>query len=385
MKKRIVVLGASGSVGSQTVDVLIQHQDLFEVVALAVGTRVYFLEDYLDKYSLEYACVQYYEDYIRIKDKYPNTKFFYGDDGLISLTSIHNIDMVCNCLQGFVGLLPTLNAIENKCDIAISNKESLVAAGSIVMEKARLYKARLIPVDSEHSAIFQTLRGNIRKDLKKLIITASGGAFRNLNRNELENVTKEDALKHPRWKMGNKITIDSATMMNKGFEVIEAHVLFDIPYEQIEVIMHPESIVHSMTEYVDNTVIAQLGVTDMRLPIQYALTYPRRIHNNSDVLSLTDLGSLTFKSPDFKRFPLLDLAYAVGYLGGNMPAILNGANETAVELFLEDKISFLDIEKINFEVVKSGKEIYLENPTLEQIIESNDWAVKKVKEVLSRL
>ena len=192
-------------------------------------------------------------------------------------------------------------------------------------------------------------------------------------------------MKHPRWKMGSKITIDSATMMNKGFEVIEAHVLFDIPYEQIEVIMHPESIVHSMTEYVDNTVIAQLGVTDMRLPIQYALTYPRRINNNSNVLSLTDLGTLTFKNPDFKRFPLLDLAYAVGYLDGNMPAILNGANEEAVELFLEDKISFLDIEKINFEVVRLGKEIYIENPTLDQIIESNDWAVKKVKEVLSKL
>ncbi len=384
MKKRIVVLGASGSVGSQTVDVLIQHQDMFEVVALAVGQKVYFLEAYLDKYPLKYACVQLYDDYVRIKEKYPDTRFFYGDDGLISLTSLENIDMVCNCLQGFVGLLPTLNAIEHRCDIAISNKESLVAAGNIVMEKARLYKVNLIPVDSEHSAIFQTMRGNVRKDIKKLIITASGGAFRHLNRKQLEKVTKQDALKHPRWNMGAKITVDSATMMNKGFEVIEAHVLFDIPYQQIDVIMHPESIIHSMTEYSDKSVIAQLGVTDMRLPIQYALTFPRRIFNSSEELSLTELGALTFKSIDYERFPLLDLAYAVGYLGGNMPAILNGANETAVDLFLEDKISFLDIEKINFEVVRLGKEIYIESPTLEEIIASNDWAEKKVKEIINR-
>lgn len=385
MKKRIIVLGASGSVGSQTVDVLTQHQDIFEVVALAVGTRVYFLEEYLDKYPLEYGCVQYYEDYLRIRDKYPDTKFFYGDEGLISLTSLENIDMVCNCLQGFVGLLPTLNAIEHKCDIAISNKESLVAAGKIVMEKAKLNKVNLIPVDSEHSAIFQTIRGNYKKDINKLIITASGGAFRDLNRKQLEDVTKEDALKHPRWNMGAKITVDSATMMNKGFEVIEAHVLFNIPYHQIDVILHPESIVHSMTEFTDKSVIAQLGVTDMRLPIQYALTYPRRINNNSEALSLTELETLTFKNMDYERFPLLDLAYIVGHLGGNMPAILNGANETAVDLFLEDKISFLDIERINFEVVRSAKEVaYIENPTLEQIIESNDWAVEKVKEILSK-
>ncbi len=384
MKKRIVVLGASGSVGSQTVDVLTQHQDIFDVVALAVGKKVYFLEQYLDKYPLEYGCVQHYEDYLRIKEKYPDTKFFYGDEGLISLTSLENIDMVCNCLQGFVGLLPTLNAIEHRCDIAISNKESLVAAGNIVMEKAKLYKVNLIPVDSEHSAIFQTLRGNIKKDINKLIITASGGAFREYSREQLENVTKEDALRHPRWKMGAKITVDSATMMNKGFEVIEAHVLFGIPYHQIDVIIHPESIIHSMTEYSDKSVIAQLGVTDMRLPIQYALTFPRRIYNSSEELMLTELGTLTFKNMDYERFPLLDLAYAVGYMGGNMPAILNGANETAVDLFLENKISFLDIEKINFEVVRSGKEIYIENPTLDEIIFSNDWAVKKVKEILSK-
>ncbi len=384
MKKRIVVLGASGSVGSQTVDVLTQHQDLFEVVALAVGKKVFFLEQYLEKYPLKYGCVQHYEDYLKIKDKYPNTKFFYGDEGLISLTSLENIDMVCNCLQGFVGLLPTLNAIEHRCDIAISNKESLVAAGNIVMDKARLYKVNLIPVDSEHSAIFQTLRGNVKRDINKLIITASGGAFRDLKREDLENVTKEDALKHPRWKMGAKITIDSATMMNKGFEVIEAHVLFDIPYQQIDVILHPESIVHSMTEYTDKSVIAQLAVTDMRIPIQYALTYPRRINNSSEELMLSKLRSLTFKDMDYERFPLLDLAYTVGYLGGNMPAILNGANETAVDLFLEDKITFTDIEKLNFKVVELGKEIYIKNPTLEQIIYSNGWAVKKVKELLSR-
>ncbi len=272
--------------------------------------------------------------------------------------------------------------MEHHADVAIANKESLVAAGDIVNELSREYNATLIPVDSEHSAIFQTLNGYDKKDIKKLIITASGGSFRELNREQLKNVTLQQALKHPRWHMGAKITIDSATMMNKGFEVIEAHVLFGLPYEQIDVILHPQSIIHSMTEFVDHSIIAQLAVADMRVPIQYALTYPKRIINTTESLSLAEIGSLTFSNMDYERFPLLDLAYAVGLKGGNMTAILNGANEMAVDMFLNNEISFIDIERINFETIRQAKDVFIEKPTLEEILESNKWATEKAKELV---
>ena len=381
MRKKITVLGASGSIGTQTLDILLQHPDEFEIVAISVGKRVNILKKYLDKYTLSYACVQDESDFDELSKQYPNTTFYYGDLGLEKLASLDNIDVVCNAIQGIAGLIPTIRAMEHHADVAIANKESLVAAGDLVNEVSRKYNATLIPVDSEHSAIFQTLNGYDKKDIKKLIITASGGSFRNLNRDQLKNVTLQQALKHPRWHMGAKITIDSATMMNKGFEVIEAHVLFGLPYEQIDVILHPQSIVHSMTEFVDHSVIAQLGVADMRLPIQYALTYPRRIVNTSDSLSLAEIGSLTFSNMDYERFPLLDLAYAVGLKGGNMTAILNGANEMAVDMFLNDEISFIDIERINFETIRQAKDLFIGKPTLEEILESNKWAITKAKEL----
>ncbi len=381
MRKKITVLGASGSIGTQTLDILLQHPDEFEIVAISVGKRVNVLKEYLNKYPLSFACVQDESDFDELSKQYPNTTFYYGDLGLEKLASLDNIDVVCNAIQGIAGLIPTIRAMEHHADVAIANKESLVAAGDLVNEVSRKYNATLIPVDSEHSAIFQTLNGYDKKDIKKLIITASGGSFRELNREQLKNVTLQQALKHPRWHMGAKITIDSATMMNKGFEVIEAHVLFGLPYEQIDVILHPQSIVHSMTEFVDHSVIAQLGVADMRLPIQYALTYPRRIVNTSDSLSLAEIGSLTFSNMDYERFPLLDLAYAVGLKGGNMTTILNGANEMAVDMFLNDEISFIDIERINFETIRQAKDVFIEKPTLEEILESNKWAITKAKEL----
>ncbi len=381
MRKKITVLGASGSIGTQTLDILLQHPDEFEIVAISVGKRVNVLKEYLNKYPLSFACVQDESDFDELSKQYPNTTFYYGDFGLEKLASLDNIDVVCNAIQGIAGLIPTIRAMEHHADVAIANKESLVAAGDLVNEVSRKYNATLIPVDSEHSAIFQTLNGYDKKDIKKLIITASGGSFRELNREQLKNVTLQQALKHPRWHMGAKITIDSATMMNKGFEVIEAHVLFGLPYEQIDVILHPQSIVHSMTEFVDHSVIAQLGVADMRLPIQYALTYPRRIVNTSDSLSLAEIGSLTFSNMDYERFPLLDLAYAVGLKGGNMTTILNGANEMAVDMFLNDEISFIDIERINFETIRQAKDFFIEKPTLEEILESNKWAITKAREL----
>ncbi len=381
MRKKITVLGASGSIGTQTLDILLQHPDEFEIVAISVGKRVNVLKEYLNKYPLSFACVQDESDFDELSKQYPNTTFYYGDLGLEKLASLDNIDVVCNAIQGIAGLIPTIRAMEHHADVAIANKESLVAAGDLVNEVSRKYNATLIPVDSEHSAIFQTLNGYDKKDIKKLIITASGGSFRELNREQLKNVTLQQALKHPRWHMGAKITIDSATMMNKGFEVIEAHVLFGLPYEQIDVILHPQSIVHSMTEFVDHSVIAQLGVADMRLPIQYALTYPRRIVNTSDSLSLAEIGSLTFSNMDYERFPLLDLAYAVGLKGGNMTTILNGANEMAVDMFLNDEISFIDIERINFETIRQAKDVFIEKPTLEEILESNKWAITKAREL----
>ena len=381
MRKKITVLGASGSIGTQTLDILLQHPDEFEIVAISVGKRINVLKEYLNKYPLSFACVQDESDFDELSKQYPNTTFYYGDLGLEKLASLDNIDVVCNAIQGIAGLIPTIRAMEHHADVAIANKESLVAAGDLVNEVSRKYNATLIPVDSEHSAIFQTLNGYDKKDIKKLIITASGGSFRELNREQLKNVTLQQALKHPRWHMGAKITIDSATMMNKGFEVIEAHVLFGLPYEQIDVILHPQSIVHSMTEFVDHSVIAQLGVADMRLPIQYALTYPRRIVNTSDSLSLAEIGSLTFSNMDYERFPLLDLAYAVGLKGGNMTTILNGANEMAVDMFLNDEISFIDIERINFETIRQAKDVFIEKPTLEEILESNKWAITKAREL----
>ena len=269
MKKRIVLLGASGSVGSQTMDVLQQHCDIFELVGVSVGKRIDKLRKILQHNKLKYACVKDYNDYLSLKDEYSETTFFFGDEGLLQLASLENIDLVFNSLQGIVGLLPTLKAIENHCDVAMANKECLVAAGDIINQFADKYKVNVIPVDSEHSAIFQTLNGYRKEDIEKIIITASGGAFKNYSREQLKNVGIKQALNHPRWKMGAKITIDSATMMNKGFEVIEAHYLFNLPYEKIV----SEKISISFEEYIINKINANIGMSDEELCKKYHCEY----------------------------------------------------------------------------------------------------------------
>ena len=370
--KQVILLGASGSIGVQTIDVIEQHPDEFELVAFSVGKRVQIVRDVLAKMDVKEVCVMNKEDANALSLEYPNVHFTYGDEGLIHLASLDKGDIVVNALLGFAGLIPTLTAIEHKKDIALANKETLVAGGMFVKEAISKHGVNLYPIDSEHSAIFQCLQGNPHKSIKRLIITASGGSFRDKTRAELEGVSVKQALSHPNWSMGAKITIDSASMMNKGLEVIEAHWLFDLPFSKIDTIMHRESVIHSMVEYEDTAVMAQLGTPDMRLPIQYALTYPSRLPLASEPLDLLKLSNLHFEPLPFERFPLLKLAYEVGEKGGNLPAIMNGANEAAVAMFLEEKISFLEIEEYVHKAVHDLE--FIAHPTLEEVIASDKKA-----------
>ncbi|MBQ6817489.1 MAG: 1-deoxy-D-xylulose-5-phosphate reductoisomerase [Bacilli bacterium] len=370
--KQVILLGASGSIGVQTIDVIEQHPDEFELVAFSVGKRVQIVRDVLAKMDVKEVCVMNKEDADILSLEYPNVHFTYGDEGLIHLASLDKGDIVVNALLGFAGLIPTLTAIEHKKDIALANKETLVAGGMFVKEAINKHGVNLYPIDSEHSAIFQCLQGNPHKSIKRLIITASGGSFRDKTRAELEGVSVKQALSHPNWSMGAKITIDSASMMNKGLEVIEAHWLFDLPFSKIDTIMHRESVIHSMVEYEDTAVMAQLGTPDMRLPIQYALTYPSRLPLASEPLDLLKLSTLHFEPLSFERFPLLKLAYEVGEKGGNLPAIMNGANEAAVAMFLEEKISFLEIEEYVHKAVHDLE--FIAHPTLEEVIASDKKA-----------
>ena len=343
--KRIVLLGASGSIGLQTIDVVEQHPDEFEIVGLSVGKNISVLREILKRLSVYSVCVQNESDLPQLKEDFPDISFLSGEEGLEKLVTVEDYDVLVNALVGFVGLNPTYKAIETGHDIALANKETLVVGGDLIMPLAKEKKVHIYPIDSEHSAIFQCIQGAYPKDIERLIITASGGSFRSKSREELENVTVEEALAHPNWSMGAKITIDSATMMNKGFEVIEAHHLFNMPYEKIQVVMHDESIIHSMVEFKDHAVLAQLGTPDMRIPIQYALSWPRRYElNTGEPLDLTKVQTLHFHEADEERYPLLALAYEVGRRQGTLPAVMNGANEEANLAFREGKIKFLDIE-----------------------------------------
>ena len=375
--KRIMLLGASGNIGQQVIDVWQQHPDLFTVTGVSAGHNVNTLRDILKRFPIREACVRNEEDYRQLKTEFPQVSFHWGDRGLLELTDSDNYDLLVNALLGFSGLQPTLNAIKRGHDVALANKETLVAGGSLVTEACRRHHVSLIPIDSEHSAIFQCLQGNDLKTVNKLIITASGGSFRDLTRDQLKDVTVEQALAHPNWTMGHKITIDSATMMNKGFEVIEASWLFDIPVNRIETILHKESIIHSMVEFTDHSVLAQLGNADMRIPIQHAVLYPQRLPNDSKPLDLASIGTLHFQKMDLERFPLLRLAYETAEKGGNLPAVMNGANEKAVSLFLNKKIGFLEIEDLIMKAVEHAA--FIKNPTLEDIIASNDWANEYVE------
>ena len=364
--KKIVLLGASGSIGVQTIDVVLTHPDEFEIKALSIGYNVKVLKDILAKVHPEMVCVVKEEDAQTLSVEYPEIMFVHGDEGLIKLAELEGYDVLVNALVGFAGLLPTLRAIETKHDIALANKETLVVGGQFVMGAAKKHGVTLTPIDSEHSAIFQCLQGNQHHEVKRLIVTASGGSFRNRTRDQLVGVTVEQALSHPNWSMGAKITIDSATMMNKGFEVIEAHWLFGFDFDHIDVVMHPESVVHSMVEFVDTAVVAQLGTPDMRLPIQYALSWPRRLSLPSESLDFTKLSALHFAPASFERFPLLGLAYEVGRRQGNLPAVLNAANEVANQAFRDGRIEFLDIERLVIDTVNEFE--FQSDVTLEDVI-----------------
>lgn len=336
----IILLGASGSIGTQTLDIIREFKDRFSLVSFSVGKSIDKAKKIIDEFSPKMVCVQNYEDMLELSTRYNNIKFCFGENGLLDVLEYDGL--VVNALVGSVGLKPTIRALETKHDVALANKETLVMAGDIVMPLAKKNHCQVLPIDSEHSAIWQCLKNE--KNVKRLIITASGGSFRDKTREELKNVTVEDALKHPNWSMGKKITIDSATMMNKGFEVIEAHHLFNIPYENIDTILHKESIVHSMVEFVDSSILAQMATPDMRLPILHALCYKDRLEYDS---RLDLIGkNLTFESLSQKRYPCLSYAYQAGIAGGIMPVVLNAANEAAVNLFLNKKISFLQIEEI---------------------------------------
>lgn len=342
--KNLYILGACGSIGTQTLDIVRKNPNSFSVIGMSVGSNLELAKELIEEFKPEIVCFRKKEH--RIKLSYcPNIT--YGDEGLLEIAEYHKYEneWLINALVGVSGLYPTVKAIEAKKYIALANKETLVVAGDIIRDLIEKYQVKLLPIDSEHSAILQCLIGEKKEQVEKLIITASGGSFRNLSREELDNVTVEDALKHPNWSMGSKITIDSATMMNKGFEVIEAHYLFSIPYEKIETVLHPQSIVHSMVEFSDGTIKAQLGVSDMRIPIAYALNYPQHCPIEVPKLSLTN-RSLDFKELSVKRYPCLGYAYLAAKKSRLYLTVLNAANEAAVYLFLNKRISFLEIEKI---------------------------------------
>lgn len=356
--KKVAILGSTGSIGTQTLNVIDQNPERFHVEVLTCGTNIERFSAQIEKYKPVMAAVLHEDDAVELAGRFPHTEFLYGVEGLVVAAAKTNCELVVNGLVGMMGLMPTYCAIQAGKDIALANKETLVAGGALIMEAAREKGVRLLPVDSEHSAIFQCLQTGAKKELKRIILTASGGPFRGYTLENLEGVTLAQALKHPNWTMGSKITIDSATMMNKGLEVIEAHWLFDLPPEQIDVIVHPQSVAHSMVEFCDHSVIAQLGVPDMRSPISYALAYPERTENSVQSLDFSELGALTFEKSDPTAFRCLGLAYEAVKSGGSYPVVLNAANEVLVQYFLEGRIRFLDIQNQVEEVLQKHTPTY---------------------------
>lgn len=367
--KKIALLGSTGSIGTQTLEVVEEQKDM-EVVGLCAGSNIKLLEEQVRKFKPRLAVVY---DEVKAKEfadniKDTSTKVLSGMEGVLELARMEESDVLLTAIVGMIGIAPTIAAIEAGKDIALANKETLVTAGHIIMPLAKKMGVSILPVDSEHSAIFQSLQGQDRSAVSKIWLTASGGPFRGKNKEFLANVQREDALKHPNWSMGQKITIDSASMVNKGLEVMEAKWLFDVELDQVQVVVHPQSIVHSMVEYTDGAVIAQLGLPDMKLPIQYALTYPDRRVMQSEKLSFSKLASLTFEEPDMETFLGLKLAYEAGEIGGSMPTVYNAANELAVKKFLNREISFLGIYEQIEMAMRAHKVVG--NPTVEQILQA---------------
>lgn len=370
--RNIAILGSTGSIGTQTLEIVRENNDL-NVVSIAAKSSINKLEEQVREFKPDIVCV--YDEkaasQFKVMISDTNTKVVSGMEGLIEAATYKSAELVVTAFVGMIGIVPTVEAIKAGKDIALANKETLVTAGHIVMDLAKKNNVKILPVDSEHSAIFQSLNGENSKEIDKILLTASGGPFRTKTKDDLKTVTLEDALKHPNWSMGRKITIDSATMVNKGLEVLEAKWLFDVDVDNIQVVVQPQSIIHSMIQFNDGAVIAQLGVPDMKLPIQYAIYYPERRYLSGDRLDFGKIGQITFEDPDFEKFKGLELAYESGRIGGSMPTVLNAANEKAVAMFLNRKIGYLEIADI-IEYCMS-KHNTIENPTIEQILEIENW------------
>ncbi|MDX2229144.1 MAG: 1-deoxy-D-xylulose-5-phosphate reductoisomerase [Leptolyngbyaceae cyanobacterium bins.349] len=380
--KAISLLGSTGSIGTQTLDIAAQHPDQFQIVGLAAGRNVELLAQQVRQFQPQIVAIceadKLPELQAAIADLQPQPIVLAGEEGIVEVARFGAADVVVTGIVGCAGLLPTIAAIKAGKDIALANKETLIAGGPVVLPLIQEHNVKLLPADSEHSAIFQCLQGVPAGGLRRILLTASGGAFRDFPVEKLAQVTVADALKHPNWSMGRKITIDSATLMNKGLEVIEAHYLFGLDYDQIDIVIHPQSIIHSLIELQDTSVLAQLGWADMRLPLLYALSWPERIATNWEPLDLVKIGSLTFREPDHQKYPCMQLAYAAGRAGGCMPAVLNAANEQAVALFLEEKIRFLDIPRLIEQVCDRYQTKNLATPTLDDIVAADQWARQEI-------
>ena len=365
--KKIAILGSTGSIGTQALDIIEKNSDKFKATVLSCGSRTENLSEQIDKFKPEVVVVATEAQAKEISSKHKDVEVLYGDDGLCQAASKGDHEMVLNSLMGIRGLAPTYSAICAGKDIALANKETLVAGGEVIMSAVEKHGVKMLPVDSEHSAIFQCLQGNNKSEVRKILLTASGGPFRGMTLEQLHGVTLEQALNHPNWDMGSKITIDSATMMNKGLEVIEAKWLFDVELDQIQVLVHPQSIVHSGVEYIDGSVITQMGVPDMRTPIALAFTYPNRIENSMEHLDFFGAGAnLTFEKPDLETFKCLKLAYDASKAGGSYPVVLNGANEVLVDRFLKKEIGFIEIQQTLEKILNEHKPQY--NLSLDDIL-----------------
>ena len=378
--KNITILGSTGSIGTNALEVIRQKKDEFNVVALSGHTNYKLVMEQIKEFNPKYVSIGTEEGFEAIKKEFPEVELFFGREGLKKLGELEETDIILTAVSGVIGIEATVEAIKKGKRIALANKETMVAGGAYINKLLKEYpEAEIIPVDSEHSALFQSLSAGRREDVKNLIITASGGSFRGKKRDELKEITVSEALKHPKWSMGKKITIDSSTLVNKGLEVIEAHELFGIDYDRIKVAVHPQSIVHSLVEYKDNAMVAQLGATDMKLPIQLAFTYPKREESTAlEKLDLMKVGNLTFEEPDMETFKGLPLAYRAGKTGGTMPVVFNAANEVAVELFMKEKIKFLEIYDVIEKAMDNHMPVEIEN--LEIILkvdeETRKWVYK---------
>ncbi len=380
--KRLAVLGSTGSIGINTLDIASRFENEFKIVALSAGTNIQLLREQIERFEPDVVSVLNGDlaEALKRRISRAKTEVLFGVEGLIQISTLPDVDLVVSALVGAAGLIPTISAIKAGKSIALANKESLVMAGKIIVEEAGINGVTILPIDSEHSAVFQALAGRSKDEVKRIILTASGGPFLNLPYEKMKEVTSAEALRHPTWDMGRKVSIDSASLMNKGLEVIEARWLFGVPVEQIVVQIHPQSIVHSMVEYIDGSIVAQMGITDMRIPISYALSYPKRLRLDLPPLDLFHMDGLTFLPPDMERFPCLRLAYRSMEVGETMPAVLNAANEIAVNSFLDGTIRFTDIPT-TVETVMEAHEI---KPltTIDDALRADQWAREKTKKLI---